>query len=192
MGHRHVSKIPMDERWRLARAEGARVYVLALELFLRKFGPERALELADELDELSVEGADVYGFREVLGLPPKAGVGDMEDWKNFMGTAWSIIADPETDWEWAELSEERSVLRVHECPYWSAMTDELRRLKICESGCSHFADVAAQRLNPDFRCFGYPNSKPKGDAYCDIVVERVSGSSAASGDDDTSTSALTS
>ena len=176
MGHRHVSDIPAEERWRLARAEGARVYVLALELFLREFGPERACELADRLDELSVEGADVYGFREVLGLPPKTGEGDMEDWRNFMGTAWSIIADPETDWEWAEFSEQRSVLRVHECPYWAKMSPELRELGICEAGCSGFADVAAQRLNRRFRCFGYPESKPKGDAYCDIVVERVSGS----------------
>jgi hypothetical protein len=165
--------IPLEERLRLARAEGARVYVLALRLFLEEFGPEKALELADKLDELSVEGADVYGFRELLGLPPKdAGEpGDMEDWKRFMGTAWSLIA-AEEDWEWAEFGPDRSVLRVHVCPYWSQMTPELRELRICESGCSHFADVAAQRLSPDLRCHGYPHSKPKGDPYCDIVVER--------------------
>ncbi|MGH3004742.1 MAG: hypothetical protein ACRDOS_02350 [Gaiellaceae bacterium] len=172
MDGRHEPGIPMEERWRLARAEGARVYVLALELFLREFGPERARELADKLDELSVEGADVYGPRELLRLPPKSGEGDMDDWRNFMGTAGSIIADPETDWEWAEFSEERSVLRVHACPYWTAMPEDLRELKICESGCSAFADLAAQRLNRRFRCFGYPRSKPKGDAYCDIAVER--------------------
>jgi hypothetical protein len=187
MGDKHDPGISMEERWRLARAEGARVYVLALRLFLEEFGPERAHELADKLDELSVEGADVYGFREVLGLPQKEGEGDMEDWRNFMGTAWSIIADPETDWEWAEFSEKKSVLRVHECPYWAQMPEELRTLKICESGCSGFADVAAQRLNSRLRCFGYPRSKPKGDPYCDITVERV-----ADDEEPPSTDALTS
>jgi hypothetical protein len=190
MGERHDPGLAAADLLTLARTEGARVYILALKLFLEEFGPERTLELADRLDELSVEGADVYGFRAALGLPAKDGDGDMEDWRNFMGTAWSIIADPATDWEWAEFSERRSVLRVHRCPYWTAMPDELRALKVCESGCSGFADVAARRLNPELRCFGYPRSKPKGDAYCDIAVDRVSGD--VSGRDDASNSALTS
>jgi hypothetical protein len=163
------------ERLRLARAEGARVYVLALELFLREFGPERAMELADKLDELSVAGADVYAFHELAGLPRKeegAKDGTMSDWQTFIGTAWSIIAEAGSDWEWAEASEERSVLRVHNCPYWARMPEELRGLQICERGCAGFADTAAQRINPQLRCFGYPTSKPKGGPYCDIVVER--------------------
>jgi hypothetical protein len=164
--------IPADELLSLARREGARVYVLALRLFLQEFGPEKTLELADKMDELSVAGADVYAFRALLGLPPKEGPGDMEDWKNFIGAAWSIIAEPEKDWEWAELSERRSVLRVHNCPYWAQMPEELRALKVCESGCSGFADTAARRIDPALRCRGYPRSKPKGDPYCDITVER--------------------
>jgi hypothetical protein len=168
--------LPPEERLRLARAEGARVYILALKLFLGEFGPDRAMELADKLDELSVAGADVYAFHDLLGLPRKeegAEEGGMSDWQTFIGTAWSIIAKPGSDWEWAEVSEERSVLRVHNCPYWTHMPDELRQLKICERGCAGFADTAAQRINPQLRCFGYPTSKPKGGPYCDIVVERI-------------------
>lgn len=173
----------VEERWRAAMQVGARSYAMLLRLLLEELGEEETRALADRMDELSVEGADVFGIREDLGLPPKQGEGDMEDWANFMGTAWSIIADPNTDWEWAEFTPRRSVLRVSRCPYWEAMTEDVRAINPCEVGCSTYIDVAAQRVNPRLRLrgdptaaeagLGYPRSKPKGDPCCDLTVEMV-------------------
>lgn len=166
------------------RDVGAVVYSSTLELLRREVGDERTRHLADRMDELSVDGTDVFAIRDVLGLPAKGEEpGTMEDWVNFIGSAWSVIADPSSDWEWTVLSDDRSVMRVTRCPYWANMTDRVRAIQPCEGGCSTFIDTAAQKVNPMFRLRGgpesatwgkgYEKSLPKGDSCCLLDVSVV-------------------
>jgi len=170
----------VERRWRDAMPVGARAYVLALRAVLESLGPAMTRTLATKMDEISVEGADVWSVRPLLGLPPKEGDGTIEDWVNFMGTGWTAIADSATDWEWVNVSASSCTLRVHRCPYFSVMPRELQATQPCEQGCSHYLDTAAQQVHPHLRLrgdpdavtngLGYTSSHPKGDAYCDLTV----------------------
>ena len=170
----------VDRSWRDAQTVGARVYALSLRAALEAFGPEKSRQLATKMDEVSVEGADVFGVRSLLGLPEKAGAGTIEDWMNFLGTGWTVIADETTDWEWVDVSESQSTMRVYRCPYWSAMTPPVRAAQPCEQGCSLYLDTAAQLVHPQLRLRGdpdaveegrgYEKSLPKGDACCELTV----------------------
>ena len=174
----------VDRAWRDARTVGARVYALALQCAFYAFGPDRTRQLASVMDEVSVEDADIYAVRELLGLPEKRGEGTIEDWINFLGTGWTMLADKGTDWEWTEVSDTRATMRVYRCPYFTQMGPELRAAQPCEMGCSAYLDTAAQRVHPQLRlrgdpeAVGYAKSLPKGDDYCELAVAFVSERSA--------------
>jgi len=174
------NEFTVDRAWRDAQTVGARVYALALRTALDSFGPERARQLATKMDEVSVEGVDVFAVRPILGLPEKEDAGTIEDWINFMGTGWTVIADAESDWEWVDVSDTGATLRVHRCPYFAAMTPDVRAAQPCEQGCSSYLDTAAQEVHPRLRlrgdpgavdaALGYAQSLPKGDGHCELTV----------------------
>ncbi|MCK4937884.1 MAG: hypothetical protein KAR85_04700, partial [Methanosarcinales archaeon] len=104
----------------------------------------------------------------VLGLP----VGNAREVSQTFGIIGTIINGPEMKAETTEESDDRTVVKLTQCPLLNrAIEMRLDPKIVASTACQTYLKSAIENLNPEFT--QQSNKRMcSGDPYCEMVIER--------------------
>ena len=160
-----IDNIPAETRWQIATRglTGACTAIMnALQgaLSQEKFD-QFQMGLWSQVGKGSKELADTLGLK---AESPK----DIEE---IMELAAMASMGPEFKFENIEASEDRSVRRMTQCPWYERWKEQGIKEDFCTVGHQAWGEGAMEGLNPNFT-FKLTKNMVRGDPYCEWVVER--------------------
>lgn len=158
-------KIPAELRWQMATKGLTGAYVAVSEALRQSLGEEKYDQFDGELWHQAGKG--IKEFVDALQLP----VGDARQLGEAMQLAAQTLTGPESRFEVIEATTDRSVVRVSKCAWYERFKEQGVDHDCGAVGHKRWNDGAVESLNPDFVC-SIPKAMPRGDKYCEIVLER--------------------
>jgi hypothetical protein len=121
-------------------------------------------------DNLFAEGAKIAfpQIKEAFNIQVEDAIGAT----NLAKVVATLQMGPEFEWENIEESPERVIWRVTKCPWWNRY-DELElkpEFRVCETGSTAWGEAGFRVINPKIT-FKHTKSMPRGDPYCEHVIE---------------------
>jgi len=167
MAEEMLQKIPVETQWKITAQSLTGVYVALSKVLAPTLGTEKWREISDNI----FAGGAKMAFpqiKEAFNIPVEDAIGAT----NLAKIVATLQMGPEFEWEDVEESPERVVWRVTKCPWWERYNElELKpELRICDSSAEAWGDGGLKAINPKLT-LKMGNAMPKGDPYCEHIIE---------------------
>jgi hypothetical protein len=150
--HINIDEVPIEKRYRSVTAGLTRRIKLLYETIEKRFGAKGLKLIRDVGHQYGLEIAE-RAKKRVKG-------GDLESVALYVIRVFNTL---QGKGKVVEFSDRRVVIRVWECPYrWQSAA-------MCEAH-TQMEKTLVENLGPTL-CYRVDDSIPKGDAYCDHVIE---------------------
>ena len=168
MAEEILEKIPLAMKWEITAKTLTGAFTALGPILIPIVGKEKWQEITDNL----FGGGAKMAFpqiKEAFNIPVEDAIGA---YKLAMVVA-TLQMGPEFEWEVVEESPERVVWRVTKCP-WMERYKELEvdpEFITCEFGSYAWAEAGLTAINPKLTLKHYPMAMPRGDPYCEHIIE---------------------
>jgi len=160
-----IENIPVEQRWEIATGAASSI-PLAYDMAFREVLGEKYNEI--ERPIYIEVGKEFKNLASALGLP----VGNVREVSQTFGIIGTIINGPEMKTEITEKSDDRTVVKVIQCPVLNRAVEMGLDPKIVAlTAYQTYLKSAVENLNPELT--QQSNKKMcSGDPYCEMVIER--------------------
>ena len=160
-----IERIPPEAGWRIA-TKGLTGALTATDKALKEaIGQEKYNEFNGQLWYRA--GKAVKELIDAFEIP----VGDAREIEEALELVVRASMGPEFEFEVVEATRERCVVRTLKCAWYERYKEQGIDWDFCSVGHERWGNGAVESVNPDFT-FRLPNTMPRGEPYCEIIIER--------------------
>lgn len=160
-----IDKIPEKMRWEIATNGLTGAYTAITNAFKDAVGENKYNEFNGPLWYEAGKGAKELA--DSLGLKVEI----PEDLATLFELATVASMGPDFKWEIVESSEDRCVTKNVKCPWYERFKEQGIDFDYCGSGHQIYGEGVCDSLNLNFTAT-LTKSMPRGDAYCETIIER--------------------
>ena len=160
-----IDKIPDRMRWEIATTGLTGAYTAIANALKDAVGENKYNEFNGPL--WYEAGKGVKELADSLGLKTKT-PGDIA---TIFELATVASMGPDFMWEIVESSEDKCVTKNVKCPWYERFKEQSISFDYCGSGHQKWCEGVCDSLNPNFTAT-LTKSMPRGDAYCETIIER--------------------
>ena len=158
-------RIPVDARWKIASRQASAVPVAYHRAFMESYGDQYYNEI--ERRVWAAQGREANVIATAFRMP----TGNASEVAEALTVASRMLFGPEMSGEISEVSPDRAILVMDECPLVNRAKEmEADPLAACNA-CHAFCHAAVESLNENFGIH-YTQGMCAGNPLCEMIIQR--------------------